>query len=324
MSDSKGRDAATAIAVNGARWSWRDAIKVHPAADLFPLMSESELRELGEDIKANGLRASIVLYKDKLLDGRNRLDAMELVGIKFGFMAEQTRPTKNKFFYLHACDGSGILDGDAAIIDHFDGDPYNFVLSANLHRRHLTSEQKRELIAAVLKARPGESNRKIAKQTKASHVTVGAVRNELESTGQIDQLEKTTGADGKQRKAKKKPSARNLQFARDVADGVAGDACLMRMRAEELASGSAEVSTEQRKAENAALADDHLDALMGALSGASNLTAIFRGILNDYPQSEKTIAALIKPVEQMAGAWFRIKADVETKLHDLKMKGPAQ
>jgi hypothetical protein len=33
----------------------RDHLPVHPAADLFPLMSEPELRELGEDIKKNGL-----------------------------------------------------------------------------------------------------------------------------------------------------------------------------------------------------------------------------------------------------------------------------
>jgi len=34
--------------------SWRDHLKVHPAAELFPRMTEAELRELGEDIKRNG------------------------------------------------------------------------------------------------------------------------------------------------------------------------------------------------------------------------------------------------------------------------------
>ena len=34
--------------------SWRDVIKVHPAADLLPMMSPDELKTLGEDIKANG------------------------------------------------------------------------------------------------------------------------------------------------------------------------------------------------------------------------------------------------------------------------------
>jgi hypothetical protein len=33
------------------------------------------------------------------------------------------------------------------------GDPYGYVLSANIYRRHLTSEQKRTIIAALLKSR---------------------------------------------------------------------------------------------------------------------------------------------------------------------------
>lgn len=49
--------------------------------------------------------------------------------------------------------------------------------SANLHRRHLTREQKREVIAAMLKANPNRSNRDIAVEVKASHNTVAAVRN---------------------------------------------------------------------------------------------------------------------------------------------------
>jgi ParB-like chromosome segregation protein Spo0J len=76
---------------------WRDHLKVHPACDLFPLMSEDELKALGDDIKKNGLQKPIVLWalgcssswmgKQSvggffLLDGRNRLDAMELVGME--------------------------------------------------------------------------------------------------------------------------------------------------------------------------------------------------------------------------------------------------
>jgi len=73
--------------------SWRDVLPVHPAAELFPMMSEAELRELGEDIKKNGLKSPVVLWRDRstdadepfrwfLIDGRNRLDAMEFVGVK--------------------------------------------------------------------------------------------------------------------------------------------------------------------------------------------------------------------------------------------------
>jgi hypothetical protein len=62
--------------------SWRDVLPIHPAAELFPMMTEAELRELGEDIKKNDLHEGVVIFDGQLLDGRNRLDAMELVGIK--------------------------------------------------------------------------------------------------------------------------------------------------------------------------------------------------------------------------------------------------
>lgn len=135
-------------------------------------------------------------------------------------------------------------------------DPYDYVLAANVHRRHLTTEQKRELIAKVLKAKPGESNRKIAKQTKADHKTVAAVRGDLESTGEIPQLEKTTGADGKQRKSRAKKKARRGRWHSDLDPATVGDACLVaELEAEARAAGSAEVSIEERKAEHAHLDD---------------------------------------------------------------------
>lgn len=73
-----------------ASFNWRDHLKVHPAADLFPLMSEQELRELADDIRKNGLQQPMVLCHRRftatepaqkfLIDGRNRLDALALLG----------------------------------------------------------------------------------------------------------------------------------------------------------------------------------------------------------------------------------------------------
>jgi ParB-like chromosome segregation protein Spo0J len=61
---------------------WRDKFKVHPVADVFPMMSDAELRVLGEDIKANGLQTTIVFDGSRLLAGRNRLEAMERAGVE--------------------------------------------------------------------------------------------------------------------------------------------------------------------------------------------------------------------------------------------------
>jgi hypothetical protein len=61
--------------------SWRDVLPVHPAAELLPPPPAEELRELGEDIKRHGQRIPVSIQNGKLLDGRTRLDAMELAGL---------------------------------------------------------------------------------------------------------------------------------------------------------------------------------------------------------------------------------------------------
>jgi hypothetical protein len=126
--------------------SWRDTIDIHPAAELFPRLTEAELRTLGQDVVANGLTSPIVLWRPderspaRLLDGISRLDAIEL---ETGCPAEIGPPSLAAGEFL-ALDKVIVLDKSV--------DPYAYVISANIHRRHLTIEQKRELIAKLLKA----------------------------------------------------------------------------------------------------------------------------------------------------------------------------
>lgn len=95
-------------------------MRAHPAADLFPLMSESELVDLADDIKLHGLREPVWLTEDgQVLDGRNRLLACEIAGIPADFREYR---------------------GD---------DPIGFSLSMNLKRRHLTNGQKAMLALEV-------------------------------------------------------------------------------------------------------------------------------------------------------------------------------
>jgi hypothetical protein len=166
--------------------SWRDVLKVHPAAELFPLMSRDELLALGEDIKKNGLRNRVAVIdvpddKPMLIDGRNRLDAAELVGLGIDLEKVVWRPAS-----CQKC-GPGF-------------DPYAYVISANIHRRHLTAEQKRKVIADLIKATPVKSNRAIGEMVKADKNKVKAVRSELEASGEVAPVEKTVGKDGRARK----------------------------------------------------------------------------------------------------------------------------
>jgi hypothetical protein len=102
------------------------AVKFHPLANLFPLMEGEEFDALVADIKANGQHYPIITYEGMILDGRNRY----LAGI-----AARIKPE--------------FVPGD-----HWIDDPATYVLSANVRRRHLTAEQRRELITKVIKAPP--------------------------------------------------------------------------------------------------------------------------------------------------------------------------
>ena len=151
----------------------------HPLADTFPLIGDEELTALADDIRKNGMHERITLHEGKILDGRNRYLAAKQAGVAL------------------------------SLADHFRRlpagvDAWDFVVSENIQRRHLTREQKQEVIASLLKADPSKSNRAIAATAKVSHHTVGEMRSELEATGQIAQLETTTGKDKKKRKVSKK------------------------------------------------------------------------------------------------------------------------
>ena len=175
---------------------WRDVLPVHPAAELFPLMGETELRELAADIEAHGLREPVDIYTDPktfvqmALDGRNRLDALALIS-RNNFDWQHSPKTA---FYRHVG------------LDDPDFDPFAYVISKNIKRRHLTPERKAEVIAKVLALDPTKSNRAIAAELKVDHKKVGAVRAEREATGEIPPVEKTTGKDGRARPAKRAPA----------------------------------------------------------------------------------------------------------------------
>jgi hypothetical protein len=179
--------------------SWRDVLPVHPAAELFPPMPPDELKALGQDIKETyQLAQPIALLVEgktcQLVDGRNRLDAMEQVGIEF----EIRRDCRGRW----GLDVDGIESPDPVILLHRD-EVLPYVVSANLHRRHLTTEKKREIVAALLKAKPERSNNATAKIAKVDDKTVGAVRAEMERRSEIPNVSTRTDSKGREQPASK-------------------------------------------------------------------------------------------------------------------------
>jgi hypothetical protein len=90
----------------------------HPAAALFPLMDVDgpEFGDLVRDVQQHGLLQPIVVHEGKILDGRNRNRACQHAGVEPRFVE---------------------WAGDS---------PTSYVLSLNLHRRHLTEDQKAAIV----------------------------------------------------------------------------------------------------------------------------------------------------------------------------------
>jgi hypothetical protein len=159
-------------------------VPIHDAANILPPIDADDLAALAEDINEHGQQLEIALFQDSdgnisLLDGRSRLDAMERADIPI---------IKD-----------GALDPDVVKIITVPGniDPYDYVMSANVYRRHLRGERKRQAVADYLKVRPELSNRYIARLFGYDHKTVGDIRAEGEAGGEIPHLTIVTGADGK-------------------------------------------------------------------------------------------------------------------------------
>ena len=114
---------AVSISSDGVQFDALAAVRVHPAAELFPLLVGAEFTELVNDIREHGLREPIVFTPDgQLLDGRNRYRACKKI--------RDEEPTRR--------------------VEH--AEPWAYVISTNVHRRHL-SESQRAMIGAKINER---------------------------------------------------------------------------------------------------------------------------------------------------------------------------
>jgi hypothetical protein len=91
-------------------------LEPHPLAALFPPIPDEELAELGRDIALHGQLEPIVLYQGKILDGVNRYRACRRM---------KREPWTTEFNQ-----------------EHVKRTPEQYVIAANVRRRHLTPAQK--------------------------------------------------------------------------------------------------------------------------------------------------------------------------------------
>lgn len=94
-------------------------LQQHALSAAFPALSDDDLAALSNDIRENGQKEAVIVFEGKVLDGWHR--------------------------YL-ACDKAKVK---CVTVEHDGSDPVTFVLSRNLHRRHLTADQRALAIVAA-------------------------------------------------------------------------------------------------------------------------------------------------------------------------------
>lgn len=125
----------------------------HPLADAFPLLDGKEFMALADDIAEHGLRESIKLLDDMILDGRNRYLACKSAGVEPSFE---------------------VFEGD---------DPVAYVISANLRRRHMDESQRSVVGAKLATIRVGDNQHKTAEGSPIGEAITQAKAAELLNVG---------------------------------------------------------------------------------------------------------------------------------------------
>ena len=133
----------------------KQILDYHPVADIFPLMQGEQYDQLVQDIRENGLLEPIWLYEGQIIDGRNRYRACLEAGVE-----PETRD----------------WNGDGSLIQ--------FVVSLNLHRRHLTSSQRAAAAADALKQLKAEAK---ARQQKGGRTKLRQKIAEASDAGRATQ-----------------------------------------------------------------------------------------------------------------------------------------
>jgi hypothetical protein len=115
-------------------------LEFHEIANEFPLLGEQETQELADNIKEVGLKQPLMLFENRILDGRNRYRACKLIGRKLG------------------------PDDVVLFEEQHDGeDPVEYVIAINVRRRHLTKGQVAAVLVELIKRLPKASGRPKAK-----------------------------------------------------------------------------------------------------------------------------------------------------------------
>jgi len=238
--------------------AWR-GLTAHALAEMFPLMEDAEIDELAADIKENGLQEAIDLYEGQILDGRNRHAACLRCGVEPRF------------------------------VDFSGTDPLDFIISKNLHRRHLSQAAKSEVLAKILREHPEKSDRAIGRLARVDGKTVAAKRAELEASAEIPHFETREDSKGHIRPARRS-SASGDKLAGEVMEDLAA---VIDAAGDGLPADLGEpLGVTSRTSRREAGEDKAVIAFLGVLHESQQLYRHLNNLVRMLGDKEQRIAAL--------------------------------
>lgn len=202
------------------------AYELHPLCVLFPRMVGAEFDALCDDIEANGLRTPIVLHEGMILDGGNR---------------------------YRACLEAGV---EPQFVEFAGGNLATFVLSVNLHRRHLSPGQQAAIVASA--------------QDWSSAQTVGKPKSgNVAGLATVAQRAAESGASERTQRMADKVAKADPALAVQVGHGEVSLPQAHAMVSEPAKPKKPKPPASQSEAPAAAIAEDPRDAQIKALTAQS-------------------------------------------------------
>ncbi|HZI97085.1 MAG TPA: ParB N-terminal domain-containing protein [Actinomycetales bacterium] len=126
----------------------------------MPPLSVDEFAALRADVAARGIVVAVVVDQHgRILDGHHRRRVADELGIECPTEVRTVRT---------------------------DDEALDVAVALNAARRHLSREQRRELIRAEIARRPDDSDRAVARRVGCSPTTVGTVRAEAAGVSKLD------------------------------------------------------------------------------------------------------------------------------------------
>jgi hypothetical protein len=282
-------------------------LEFHQLANIFPMMTDAEVNDLGDDMLEHGQREPIWRFQGMILDGRNRYNACLLKGIEPHFE------------------------------DFRGADPLAFVMSLNLHRRHLDESQRGMVMARIAKLPKGANQHSaIALSSIPTQAEAATMLNVSVDTGKrarvvleqgidelinaVDQGSVSVSAAAQFAKQPKEDQAKQIAEAPTPADAVKAS----KLAAVKIQADRAEATSAAAKALSSDPIEEPCDDCntepfgpeerwqrsLGNMAGdAISLPSYWTREFGDWEKFEVP-TSLVTLVKQAAKVWAKLEADL--------------